>query len=176
MENFSKMKRILKRIFAGMIDKRFAALTHKRMSLLPNGSAVYIFDIDNTIADTCGKKHLTTVNEFPEMIKLVKEKRKEGMVYFLSARNIMTYSSTQQWLQKRGFKRPEFELIFVTEPTKKIRILSDAISMGLRVEYYDDLCYNHENGIIKKYDTVINEVLKLQLSYKGIDDFGHLQQ
>ncbi len=169
------MKRILKRIFAGVIDKRFTALANKNMKLLPKGSLVFIFDIDNTIANTCGQKHLTAVNDFPEMIKLVKEKRKEGMVYFLSARNIITYSSTQQWLQKRGLNKPDYELLFVTDPSKKIQILADAISMGLQVEYYDDLCYNHENGNIKKYDGVIKAVSELNLTYKGIDDFGHLQ-
>ena len=170
------MKRILKRIFAGVIDKRFTAFAHKKMNLLPKGSSVYIFDIDNTIANTCGQKHLTAVDDFPEMIKLVKGKRKNGMVYFLSARNIITYSSTQQWLQKRGFNAPEYELIFVTEPSKKIKILTDAINKGLQVEYYDDLCYNHENGNIKKYDAVIKAVSELKLTYKGMDDFGHLQQ
>ena len=98
------------------------------------------------------------------------------MVYFLSARNITTYSTTKQWLQSRGFNKPDFELIFVTEPSKKIKILSDAIAKGLIVEYYDDLCYNHENGIIKKYDAVIKAVSELKLNYKGIDDFAHLQQ
>ncbi len=170
------MKRILKRIFSGVVDKKFTAFANKKMNLLPKGSTIYIFDIDNTIANTYGQKYLTAVNDFPEMIKLVKEKRKEGMVYFLSARNIITYSSTKQWLQKRGFNTPEYELIFVTEPSKKIKILTDAINKGLQVEYYDDLCYNHENGNIKKYDNVIKAVLELKLKYKGINDFGHLQQ
>ena len=170
------MKRLLKRIFASAIDKRFTSLANKKMSLLPQGSQIYFFDIDNTLANTCGKKHLTTVNDFPEMIKLVKEKRKSGMVYFLSARNITTYSTTKQWLQSRGFNKPDFEIIFVTEPSKKIKILSDAISKGLLVEYYDDLCYNHENGIIKKYDAVIKTVSELKLNYRGIDDFAHLQK
>ena len=170
------MKMILKRIFAGVIDKRFTALADKNMNLLPKGSTVYIFDIDNTLANTCGEKHLTAVNDFPKMIKLVKEKRKNGMVYFLSARNITTYSTTKQWLHNRGFSKPDYELIFVTDPSKKIKILSDAIAKGLLVEYYDDLCYNHENGTIKKYDAVIKAVSELKLKYEGIDDFAHLQQ
>lgn len=170
------MKRILKSIFSGIIDKKFTKIAYKNMQFLPQGSNVYIFDIDNTIADTCGQKHLTNVKDFPKMISLVKEKRQTGMVYFLSARNILTYSSTQKWLQKRGFKNPEYELIFVTEPYKKLKILSHAISKGLQVEYYDDLCYNHENGLIKKYDEVLKSVTALKLTYKGIDDFRHLQQ
>ncbi len=170
------MKRILKSIFASLIDKRFTSFADKNMTLLPKGSTVYVFDIDNTLANTCGQKHLTSVSDYPEMIKLVKEKRKNGMVYFLSARNITTYSTTMKWLQNRGFSKPDYELIFVTSPSKKIKILSDAISKGLLVEYYDDLCYNHENGTIKKYDAVIKAVSELKLNYKGIDDFAHLQQ
>ena len=170
------MKRILKRIFAGVIDKRFTAFANKKMNLLPKGSSVFIFDIDNTIANTCGQKHLTGVNDFPEMINLVKEKREQGMVYFLSARNITTYYSTQQWLKKRGFREPDYHLIFVTEPSMKIKVLINAINKGLQIEYFDDLCYNHENGRIKKYDTVINEIQQLKLIYKGIEDFRHLQK
>lgn len=170
------MKRVLKHIFSGLIDKKFTAFADNKMKLLPKGSRIYIFDIDNTIADTCGQKHLTSVKDFPRMIQLVKEKRKEGMVYFLSARSILTYSTTKQWLQKKGFTKPEYELIFVTEPSKKIKILSDAVSKGLQVEYYDDLCYNHENGTIKKYDDVIRSVSELRLTYKSIDDFVHLQK
>ena len=110
------------------------------------------------------------------MIELVKEKAQEGKVFFLTARNITTFPSTIQWLVNKGFKKGSFELVFLTTPAKKIKILQRAAVHGLDVEYYDDLCYNHENGEIKKYEQVINEVKSLKIKYKGIDDFRHLQQ
>lgn len=169
------MKRLLKKVFGNSIDNYFIRHAHKQTAALPQGSTVFFFDIDNTIADTRGKRHLTGVNDFPAMVALVKESAKQGKVFFLTARNIITYRSTLRWLQQRGFNKNKFGLVFLTDPSKKIKVLENAIACGLNVVLYDDLCYNHENGEIKKYDAVIEEIKKLDLSYKGIEDFKHLQ-
>ena len=170
------MRKVLKKLFGGFVDDYFTGNACKKILSIGPSNKIFFFDIDNTIADTQGAKHLTLVKEFPLMIDLVKEKAQEGKVFFLTARNITTFPSTMQWLMKKGFLKGSFELIFLTAPAKKIKILQAAAAHGLNVEYYDDLCYNHENGEIKKYDQVINEVKSLKISYKGIDDFRHLQQ
>lgn len=170
------MKKVLKKLFGFFVDDYFISNASKKILSLGPSNKIFFFDIDNTIADTQGAKHLTLVKEFPLMIDLVKEKAQEGKVFFLTARNITTFPSTMQWLVKKGFEKGSFELIFLTTPAKKIKILHTAATHGLDVEYYDDLCYNHEYGEIKKYDQVINEVKSLKIRYKGIDDFRHLQQ
>ncbi len=170
------MKKILKNILGGFINKRFYKLAHNTMIKLPKGSKVFIFDLDNTLADTFGQKHLTDVAHFPKMIELVKQKITEGPVYFLTARNITTYKTTKQWLQNRGFSFPNQQLLFVTEPHHKIALLHSAIAKGLQIEYYDDLSYNHEKGEVKYFDEVIKVISSLPISYKGINDFKHLQQ
>lgn len=170
------MKKVLKKLFGRFVDDYFTNNACKKIRDLSPESKIYFFDIDNTIADTQGAKHLTLVNEFPYMINLVKEKGLQGKIFFLTARNITTFPSTMQWLLKKGFIKKEFELIFLTAPAKKIKILQTAATHGLDVEYYDDLCYNHENKEIKKYDDVIAEVSNLKIIYKGIDDFRHLQK
>lgn len=170
------MKRIIKKIFGGFFNNHFKKLAEKKLKNISKDTIIYFFDIDNTLADTKGVKHLTNVTAFPKMISLVKEKAAAGKVFFLTARNITTYSSTVQWLNRQELGAPAFDLIFLTAPHEKLPVLQAAINMGFTVEYYDDLCYNHENNDIKKYDDVINAVARLNLKYNGIDDFVHLQQ
>ena len=85
------MKKVLKKLFGRFVDEYFTNNACKRIRDLSPESKIYFFDIDNTIADTQGTKHLTLVNEFPYMINLVKEKVCREK-YFFSQQEILPLS------------------------------------------------------------------------------------
>jgi len=133
--------------------------------LVRRRSWIVIFDIDNTLADSwptyhmnfaSQKERLRQIKPFPRMIQLVQEYYQKGAsVFFISARRYRDFWITRQWLIDQ--KIYNGNLILVNSPEEKLKFLQLASRHG-RVDYFDDLSYNHENGQIKFYEACIQQV------------------
>ena len=64
-----------------------------------------------------------------------------------------------------GFSR----VYLLSSPLLKIVILEIARRLNLKVIYFDDLPYNHENGEVFFYDTVLAYVAKHQIRHVGYE-------
>ena len=142
---------------------------------------VYVFDIDNTISNSFPslidrKKTIPIfrlITEtyrvlrlpfFKNMVFIVKNriKRKNSIVFFLSARHPLLWLPTYLSLIYRiGFINPR-NLILVRNTLKKIKVfeLLNDMFKNRKIRVIDDLSYNHENGEIKYYEKVISFCVK----------------
>lgn len=146
-----------------------------------NPSVFYIIDIDNTIADTwptlISKKNdflrYENLPVFHKMINLLKFKMEDKKIFFLflSARNPMYFYVTKKWLKKNGFYPSN--LILVPTAKDKLNIIK-AIPKYKNIYIYDDLSFNHENGEVKFYTEIINEINNM----KNVNyfDYNYLKQ
>lgn len=148
---------------------------------------VFIFDIDNTIADTwysynenhfkSNKHRLESLPIFIKMRRLISilYKNPNTLVLYLTARSLNNYQTTYHWLKSQEIPLKYSDLFIVNSPKFKIKILSTLIQQKLNVYYIDDLSYNQENGDIKFYDSdiyAIKEIVSLNkhIKYFGYDD------
>lgn len=146
---------------------------------------VFIFDIDNTIADTwysykltfyrSNQHRLLSLPIFIKMRRLISilYKNPNTKVFFLTARSLYDYQTTFQWLKSQGFPLKFSDLFIVNSPKFKIKILSALKNQKLNVYYIDDLSYNHEKGTIKFYNSEIKDITKLVSAEKHIKYFGY---
>ncbi len=152
-------------IYVLEIYRALLKVKFKLSSLLVFKANYYIIDIDNTIADTwptlksIDNEYLRYKNlfGFQKMISYLKTKKLEKNVHFvfLSARNPRHYFVTKKWLKNQGFT--SVNLILVPSPHDKLEIIK-LIPKRKSIFIYDDLSYNHENGEIKFYSEIINEL------------------
>lgn len=144
-----------------------------------------LFDIDNTLADAWPSylkpysshyERLINLVPFPSMINLVKEKyAQDEAVFFISARGLRTYWVTKRWLEAQGIFR--WNLFLVRTPQEKVKLVKMASKLFRKIELYDDLSYNHENGEIKFYEDCIQELLRIpNLVYHGYSELLLLQR
>lgn len=128
-------------------------------------SLIYIVDIDNTIADTwptissiqdeCIRyKNLPAFHKMINYFKTEME-NKEAYFLFLSARNPVYFFITKKWLMKQGFR--SINLILVPKAFDKLDVIR-SIPLDKKILMYDDLSYNHENGVAKFYFDIIDEI------------------
>lgn len=168
------MLRIIVRNFIDYIsDKFFFILFKYKISILNNFDEVVIFDLDNTLLDTYPLLNFMGLNDVfrnvnihSGMMSVFHEYSKKNVFLFiLSSRKINYYGITNQYLiQKLNTKVPFF---LVSKPLKKIIFFHYCAKLFKKVTLYDDLSYNHENGEVKFYHDIINEVKKLPISYFG---------
>lgn len=131
-----------------------------------------VFDIDNTIADTWPNLRKSeidfsqvykTVMLFPNMKKLILELQNENFeIIFLSARHLGHYNTTKAWLLENSL--PSKYLFLVWKVEQKLEYLNDWSKQN-NVFYLDDLSYNHEEGEIKYYESIIEKVRRFDLVY-----------
>ncbi len=148
---------------------------------------VFVFDIDNTIADTWPslinanlfdhksevRRYLSLpiLSSFYPIIKTIVNKD-DTTILFLSARSSNMYNVTKQWLMDKQVWNNNSNLIIVQTPNDKLKHLSELSSKIPIVEYYDDLSYNHEKGEILFYTSVIEKVKKMKINYF---DYSYIQ-
>jgi hypothetical protein len=141
---------------------------------------VSVFDIDNTIADTWPsllnanlfdqksevKRYLSLpiLSSFYPIIKSIVSKD-DTTILFLSARSSNMYLVTKEWLKDKQLWNNRANLIIVQTPNDKLKYLSELSLKISNVEYYDDLSYNHENGEVLFYSSVIEKVKKMNIHY-----------
>ncbi len=162
------------RKFVNYISDTISFILFKyKISTLKNFDEVIIFDLDNTLVDTYPLLNLMKLNDVfrsvkthSGMINLFHEfSEKEVSLFILSSRKINFYRITNQYLKQNITTKVPFYL--VSEPLKKIKFLKYSVSCFKKVTLYDDLSYNHENGEVKFYHEIIDELKKLPISYFG---------
>lgn len=129
-------------------------------------SRIYIFDIDNTLADTWPSLNMSHKNEntrlcsipvFENIKNLIIKCIKDGdYVCYLSARDWKSYFTTKKWLKKNGL--PSSNLFFVRNPMDKVELLS---TISHKIYLYDDLSYGHETGVVSFYNQEIDAISKM---------------
>jgi hypothetical protein len=133
---------------------------------------VYVVDIDNTLTIYRGDGKIDHRNPDPRpnMVKFVKSiiARNEPVI-FLSARNYRLMTITKNWLGQQEILSKTGDVFLVPNAEAKIPYLKYLLSKNVNVEYIDDLSYNHENNQVKFYQHVIDQVIELDIDYKGLD-------
>jgi hypothetical protein len=139
---------------------------------------IYIFDIDNTLADTWisfhnydeGKQHFERLNTLAIFINMRKtlddvSSNKENTIIFLTARNFLDYNVTFKWLRNNSIGVNFGNLFLVPNASSKLKFIRYLIKGNYNITYLDDLSYNHENGEIQYYQSLINEIDLLPICY-----------
>jgi hypothetical protein len=148
---------------------------------IKSNGILYVLDIDNTLANTWPsfnknskneKARLESLEPLHGVIQFVQAQTKNQNYIFLSARLFAHYNTTIQWLQKNGFKASSLNTILVSNAKEKLFFLNRMCkeTPDIKIIYIDDLSYNHEKGIIKYYDDVINHIKQMPLEYIGYNE------
>lgn len=139
---------------------------------------VYIFDLDNTIANTWvtflqkydnHKERLRSIPVFLGMKKYL-DNRIDCKIVILTAREYWYSGITKKWIEDNNIKYDL--LIIVPKPKNKIELLS---KIAINCLYLDDLSYNHEHGEIKFYEDEINQLSKMKnIQYIGYKEIAEI--
>jgi FMN phosphatase YigB (HAD superfamily) len=140
---------------------------------------VYIFDLDNTLADTWPTLkadfeseydrilNIEPINNIVDIFNEFNFNNKD--VYILSARSYDKYFVTKSWLKKNTNFRKFNRLILVPNVTDKLNILKKINRFYIKIYYYDDLSYNQENGETLFYRDVIEKVKNIVNKHYDLD-------
>ena len=145
---------------------------------------IYIFDIDNTIANTWPsflqsystlEERLLSLAVFHKMREHILDISSKGnKVIFLTARPYNTYSLTFTWLKNLGLIKNKDDLFLVSKPLEKIDLLK---KINKEVYFYDDMTYNHEKGEMKYYENEIRLLGQLSyVKYYGLSDINKIHE
>ncbi len=148
-----------------------------------NYKSIYIFDLDNTLAHTYPslnnpdkKKMYKDLPTHVNMLALANtEIKKQQLCIILTARDYKYKAPTNYWLDNNLFSR-NIPLFMVPKAKDKLPYLEKAAVIFNEVFYYDDLSYNHENGKVKLYDSVIEKVKKMSIKYFGYEEINQINQ
>lgn len=166
---------MLKRIIFYIINTKYQILIYSYYSIkfyFTKKEKLAVYDLDNTLFHTWSHWNKKPPNWiysnayiFDGMKKKVNQSyKKNETVLFLTARNLRYILPTIQRLKKE-FPKQKWNLVFVHKVSLKIKYLKMFHKKLKEITYYDDLSYNHENGEIKYYDSVIEEVKKIPIKY-----------
>ena len=155
-------------------------------SKLKTDKRIFIFDIDNTIADTwpsLSQKWTSEVSRtlaLPVFESLQKElillqKDENNQVFFLTARSLKMYPHTIKWLKQKKIDATYGNVFVVPDPKTKICWLSKVCNMH-SIVFIDDLSFHHETGVVKFYEKEINQLQNLHLQYIGYNELIKIQQ
>ena len=158
---------------------------------------IFIFDIDNTICDTWKslprtktrdlsyiineRKRVNNLLIFPRVKELLNEKidNNKNAVFLLSARNIYLWDKTYNYFRNNNLKISIFSIFLTPKPNDKLillRLILFLKNKEQKINYYDDLSYNHEYGNVFYYNHIINNVRKMNLKYYDYSYIKKLQE
>ena len=143
-----------------------------------NRKKIYVFDIDNTLANTWPsllvgnyeneKVRLESLAVFINMRNFILSRYRIDSVLFISNRSVLQYFTTIKWLKSMEINVTTLNLILVENPKAKLYYLK-VLSKHNDVVYIDDLSYGHENGKVSLYSEVICELKGIKMKYFGMD-------
>jgi hypothetical protein len=147
-----------------------------------SNTELYIFDLDNTLADTfpylSNTKMKKVYANIPVLIGMVKIFKKciesDKKVIIISARPFIYYYVTKVWVKKNISFNKNIPIFIVQHPTDKIPYIIYASKKLSKVTYYDDLSYNQENGEVKFYTDVIKTIKSLPINYIGYNEINSI--
>lgn len=172
------MKQFFKIIVFGFFGLYFK-YRFRRCTQIDRKKKIYLFDIDNTLADTWpslrdyvyrNENHrYESLSIFRGMRNFIINKIADNeKVIFISARSYLNYLSTLKWLRSNGL--PADSVILVERPIDKLDYIRELLSRNIEVVYVDDLSHSHEFGEMKLYDNLIMSLRDLPIAYIGIDE------
>lgn len=171
---YSKIKRLLISYYEEVLLQLTFLEFNKHLS--SRNDVLAIFDLDNTLLNTypflgeIDKEQMyLNLPAHEGMFSVFKQCLSEGKdVVVISARSYRYKGATYNWFNK-NLQRNDIPIFLVPSASSKLNFLKVAIRKRAKVVYFDDLSYNHENGDVKFYDNVIEEVRKLDLVYFDFD-------
>lgn len=168
-----------------LIASSFFTLVTYVFVFFNRGNKVIVLDIDNTLADTyvslkrkekmSRRDRLLGLDKKKAVIDYINDSFTDYKVFFLSARSNRDFWVTIKWLRSVGYKISFMNLVLVSRPKQKLRYLKILCKRNHLI-YVDDLSYNHENGQVKFYTDVIEEVLHLNIKYIGYSDIELIEK
>lgn len=174
---------IIKRIIIFFFRLYFHAIFKLKL-ILNKKKWIYIFDIDNTLADTwpsfledykSEKERYSKLSIFLNMRKIILKayhKKENRKVLFLTARNYFQYFTTYSWLKNNQIPLSFFDLILTHGAEEKVKLLQKFGEKGYKIIFVDDMTYNHESGEMKYYEQPINDISKSKIHYFGVDQIN----
>lgn len=177
----SLLRSLIAWFFFQQSSRKFDALLEKT-----GHRKLYIFDIDNTLADTWPcyyipfptyAQRLLSLPAFMGMRKVIKQVQDAGYPYlFITARNRSAAPATISWLNSIGLQATADTVIIVSNAAQKITLIKKALQQQIGIEYYDDLSYNHENGEVKLYEAAIRQISGLPVVYYSKEKIDQINQ
>jgi hypothetical protein len=145
---------------------------------------VKIFDIDNTLANTyptiCanGQIPFSTLSVFPKVLEMVKKNCADTntLVLFFTVRPIRYWLITYWWLNRQTINTSLFNLFICQYPMQKVDLIDRLKKRWSKITLVDDLSYNHEQGEVRFYSSVIDEIKAREINYIGYSELRELQQ
>ncbi|MBK8658834.1 MAG: hypothetical protein IPN22_08170 [Bacteroidetes bacterium] len=167
---------VLRSVFNTFCALFFKSLFRMHVARL-SGRTLYVFDIDNTIGHTyptllrdytSEKARMLSIPVFPRMKNLLcsLHHSKSRKVVFLTSRSYTLWSTTHDWLELNNIPGSLIDVILVSSPAEKVKLLTTSASK-VRIVYIDDLSWNQERGELKWYDSELEAVKKLPITYIG---------
>ena len=172
--------KIIKRITIFFFRIYFHSI-YKLKLVLNKKKWIYIFDIDNTLADTwpsflenynSERERYLKLSIFLNMRKVILkayQKKENRKVIFLTARNYLQYFTTYSWLKNNKIPLSFFDLILTHNANEKVKLLKKFGEKGYKIIFVDDMTYNHENGEVKYYQQPIKDITNSYIHYFGVD-------
>ncbi len=144
---------------------------------IPKQSQLYVFDIDNTLADARNAvvdfsveegQRMLNYRPLKGMINWIKTNinTNEGFSLFLSARNPVYINETHEWLLKQGLLSSQSAIILVISPSEKLNYLRFFLKRTKKILYVDDLSFNDEKGNLLFYNDLISKIKNLPIEFK----------
>ncbi len=182
----------MKKQIVGFIN--FCLLTFFKMQFflklffISKSKTLVFIDIDNTIANTWPTIKSTAFTSekdrhkklvaFDGMKKYINNNYKNNtnnyIIFYLTARYFNLINITKNWLKENNFLSHKDNMIVVDKPLNKIFFLKYSVLKKYKTIYIDDLSFNHENGEVKFYSSVIDEVKKMNVSYMGYSEINKI--
>ncbi len=173
------MKNILKKIIQFYFHFKFSLLVRK------SNKPIVIIDIDNTIADTWPsinahwksifERHIA-LKPFKKVIEFINTEYspKNYTWVYLTSRKYQLRGVTKKWLIENNMQVSN-NIIIVQSPKEKVELYKKYLNKSFVL--FDDLSYNHENGIVKFYENEIDYIrTSKHIIYFGYNQLIPLQQ
>jgi len=135
---------------------------------------IFLFDIDNTIANSWHSltlNHWTSENErlkglaiFLRMKKLLSilQSNKNNKIFFLTARSYFSRATTIEWLTENGILVENSELIITRTAEDKIKIIKALpLNNFKKIYFIDDLSHKHETMHVEMFEKEIRAIEEL---------------
>lgn len=163
---------------AGLNKQNIANLFYKfliKVKPLDRNKIFYIYDIDNTIAKTASfknfkgklnKENVSNLDYYKNITsKVILNYSNNDIVFFFSVRPINLWVKTYHWIKKIGIELNYTDLFFFQSPLDKVKFIEYLCNKGYKINFHDDMSYNHENNQVLYYHTEIEILNKLPITY-----------
>ena len=169
-----RIKYIIRHFFTSIFNSYMKLILFFSLFFSKKNQPIFVFDLDNTIANTWPSfldtypseySRLKNLKPFPKMVDCFQAMQSNYKCIVLTARHSIYYPVTIQWLKSHVASISIFNIFLCKTPRNKVNLLKLFIKKFSKVIYIDDLTYNQENGEEKLYKDIISTVKKLNLIY-----------